>query len=203
MKKNEGGFLTLDFIFALTIVAGFSVVLFALTFTLSIVEVVQYMTFSAARSFYSAHFSPQEQINAGATKFLALKESPPLKPLFRKDGWFELEEVGTVVGDFSSIYEAKAISSTTEGFSSFHGARVRLVANLLNLRFPIIGSTSDGGKNFKANVASYLSREPSTQECMSFVNQRLQRMMSIQGANYSGAGKVLDADYIRMADNGC
>ncbi len=59
-KKKSAGFITIDFIFALITVFGLSTLLFALTFTLSVVEIVQYITFSSARSFYAAHLNKEK-----------------------------------------------------------------------------------------------------------------------------------------------
>ena len=47
--KNSDGILTFDYMFAIVLAGGFMVILFSLSMTLSMVDVVQYMTFSSAR----------------------------------------------------------------------------------------------------------------------------------------------------------
>jgi hypothetical protein len=200
--KNEAGFLSLDFIFALMIVVGFSIVLFALSFTLSIVEIAQYITFSSARSFYSAHFTKDDQIQMGTKKYQELLEQPAIKPLFRPGGWFELQTPdGAPVGDYNRIYAAKGVQSTGSGFS-FFGSRIRLVANIMDLRFPIIGTTSDSPGAFSANVSSYISREPTEQECREgFENLRYKQIMELSNVYKNPAND--GSGFTPIVDNGC
>ena len=199
--RNEHGFLSLDFIFALVIVVGFSVVLFAITFTLSIVEITQYISFSSARSFYAAHFTLNDQIQMGTKKYQELLEQPAFKPLFRPGGWFELQTPDGVVGDYNRIYTAKGTKSTNAGFSYF-GSRIKLIANIMDLRFPIIGATSDRPGAFSANVSSYISREPTEQECReNFENQRYLQILSLSNI-YQVPGND-GKGYTPIVDNGC
>lgn len=199
--NNEKGFLSLDFIFALVIVVGFSVVLFAITFTLSIVEITQYISFSSARSYYAAHFTANDQIQMGTKKFQELMEQPAIKPLFRQGGWFELQTPDGPVGDYNRIYTAKGVQSTSAGFS-FFGSRLKLIANIMDLRFPIIGATSDQPGAFSANVATYISREPTEQECReNFEQQRYLQILSLSNV-YQVPGND-GKGFAVIMDNGC
>ena len=49
--NDEAGILTVDYLFAIILAMGFVALLFAMSLTLTVVEVVQYMTFSSARSY--------------------------------------------------------------------------------------------------------------------------------------------------------
>ncbi|OQW51137.1 MAG: hypothetical protein A4S09_10575 [Proteobacteria bacterium SG_bin7] len=199
--RNERGFLTLDFIFALVIVVGFSIVLFAISFTLSIVEITQYISFSSARSYYAGHLTPNDQIQLGIKKYQELLDQPAFKPLFRPGGWFELQTPDGAVGDYNRIYTSKGARSTTSGFTYF-GSRIKLIANIMDLRFPIIGATSDRPGAFSANVASYISREPTEQECRdNFEVQRYLQILSLSSV-YQAPGNDGKA-YVPMMDNGC
>lgn len=199
--NSQSGFLSLDFIFALIMVVGFSIVLFAVTFTLSIVEITQYISFSSARSFHSAHFTINDQMQMGTKKFNELLEQPALKPLFRPGGWFEIQAPDGAVGNYNNIFQSKGLQSARDSYS-FYGSRIKLVANIMDLKFPILGSTSDQPGAFSANVASYLSREPTEQECRDgFEVQRYQQILNLstgyQAPTNDGSG------YAVMMDNGC
>ncbi len=199
--KNQGGFLSLDFIFALVMVVGFSIMLFAVTFTLSIVEIAQYISFSSARSYHAAHFTIGDQARMGNTKFSQLMEQPALKPLFRPGGWFEIQTPDGAVGNYNRFYESKNIKSSNAGYS-FYGSRIRLIANIMDLKFPILGSTSDQPGAFSANVSSYLSREPTEQECREgFEAQRYQQILTLSNI-YAAPGND-GTGYVVMMDNGC
>ncbi len=201
MIRNEKGFLSLDFIFALVMVVGFSIVLFAVTFTLSIVEITQYISFASARSFYSGHFTMRDQIDMGSKKFGELMEQPPLKPLFRRGGWFEIQVPEGPVGDYNAIYQGKGLPSARDAYS-YYGSRIKLVANIMDLKFPILGSTSDQPGAFSANVASYLSREPTEQECREgFEMRRYQGILSL--SNTYKAPSNDGSGFAVMMDNGC
>ena len=51
MIRNQRGFITIDFLFSLVLVLGFSALLFIMTFTLLVAEVTQYITYAAARNY--------------------------------------------------------------------------------------------------------------------------------------------------------
>ena len=131
MKKNNRGFLTLDFLFAFTIVMSFTFLLFALTFTLSVVEVVQYMTYSAARSFYGGHLTLSDQIRLGETKFSQLKETQTLKPLFKENGWFEIRGGSGIPESVDNQWNELYPNSTREN-RTFYGSRVLFISKLLS-----------------------------------------------------------------------
>src|ERR1700761_4302146 len=91
MITNQNGQMTIDFIFGLVLMAGFAAVLFALSFTLSVSEIAQYITFATARNYYAANFAPQDQVTAAKAKYAALVGNKAIKPLFQGT-WFSLSK---------------------------------------------------------------------------------------------------------------
>ena len=190
--RNEGGQITLDFIFALTIGFGFSILFFAISFTLSMVEVCQYITFASARTYYAANVSEQAQKDLGEKKFAELKGKGFFKTIF-KTGWITLGDVQ--FGNFNDEYNDSVAGSD----ATFVGARVPFKANVLNLRLPLIGNTVTNTTTGKATLNAYLLREVSTDECRSnFTSQRLQNLKKSNSV-YQNFGK----DEFVITDNGC
>lgn len=201
--QNQSGIITIDFIFAFVLVWGFFSIFFALSLTLTVVEVTQYITFSTARTFHAGHWDVGQQVALGEEKFQTLRSHPTIAPLF-SNGWFELgtssglaESVGN---QWNRLYPQP--TSGEEGDSSnFIGSRVSLNAKILHYRIPLVGSTTDDEDAFQANVGSYLNREPSSVECLNFMS----------AGNRFNAIKQLDPSYNRpeiknyalLADNGC
>lgn len=171
LLKNNRGILTLDFLFASLIVFGFSAILFSFAFTLSVAEVVQYVSFASARNYSLAHKNEEKQKERAQLKFNQLVGHPSIKPLFN-NGWFEI--FPAQIRDFNEEYGALGGDSQT-----FVGVRIPLSAPILYKRIPALGTTGSDPDGFRANVQSFLSREPSFSECESFIQQRARRLQSL------------------------
>jgi hypothetical protein len=189
---NQSGSITLDFIFALVLVFSLVVVLFSMTFTLSVVEIVQYFTYATARVYSGGHKDQATQKSLAQQKFLELRQNPAFASLF-KNGFFELSDV--TVDDFRSEFTSDSADDST-----FIGARATLTAKALDIRVPFFGSTSETPNTFKTNLSSYLIREPTLQECLSFNQQRLDAIKRIPGANFNQSSV---SHYVVVSDNGC
>lgn len=206
--RNQSGIITLDFMVALVIGFGMSAILFAMTFTLSVVEIAQYMTFSSARAQAAGHKDPLEQEQAARLKFSKLLNNGVLAPLF-SNGWFEISkaeelevrggETGTSSqGSFRNDYP----SAGSENRRIFAGVRATLSAKMLEMRLPLIGNTADGEEGgFSTKITTILIREPSQVECQKFIKDRYSKLMSLDG-RFSSYGSH-QADYAPMEDNGC
>ena len=86
MIKSNAGFITLDFVFAIIIAFGMTAILFSMTYTLSAVEIAQYLTFSSSRAHAAAHATPDKQIEMGQKKFNELLTQPVQVRNRRKPG---------------------------------------------------------------------------------------------------------------------
>lgn len=190
---NQKGLLTLDFIFATLLVFGFSTIIFSFGITLSVVEVVQYITFSTARNYSLAHYDENKQKERAQLKFDELTSHPAIIPLI-DSGWFE---TGTLqISDFNSEYSP----DSSFGADNFVGARVEFSAPILYKRIPLIGTTGTDPDGFKANIQSFLAREPTFKECQSFTSERINRIGNLNGLyrNVMQPSKVA-----AIMDNGC
>jgi hypothetical protein len=189
--------ITLDFIFALMMTFGFSIVFFAVTVALSLIEVSQYVTYATSRAYLGAHETKSLQEEAAKAKFAEVMALPSFKTFFGTK-WIVLS--APELGDFSQEYPDDP--NTDSG--TFVGARIKLDAKVLHLRLPLLGSTAEDSGVGKATLNSYLLREVSTEECREQFTRRrydmLKELASGGGANYSQA-PGFNAKLI--TDNGC
>lgn len=192
--KNNKGILTLDFIFAMLIMFAFSAILFAFSITFSAVEVAQYATFAASRAYFSANKNSDDQEAAGRNKFneLIVAERAPLGNFF-KNGWFTLSPIE--FKNYNEDYNAETDSDQ----DTFVGARTTIVAKLLQLRVPLLGSTTE--EDLSAVIGSYLMREPTEEECSDFVRDRFSNILNLDSRFSSGP--IQQSAYAIIMDDGC
>ena len=195
MIFNNRGALTLDFIFALVLVSGLSGLLLALSLTLVMVEASQYIAFATSRVYFGAHLDQEKQAELAKAKFETLKGLKVFKTLF-SNGWFELRD--NPQRDFREEYAAP---TDPPGANTFVGVKLVFVAKMLDFRLPFFGGTGGDGEGFKANITSFLGREPTWDECMKFEAERFDRIRKLPGASWGGLGK-LEPSAVRT-DNGC
>jgi hypothetical protein len=186
MMGNQSGALTLDFIFALVLVLSMTLLLGVFSFTLSVVESVQYLTFSSSRAYFAGQLSKNDQTQAAQKKFKELAATGSYKKLLKKD-WFNV----TIddVGDSSKVYGA------TDDRDIFEGVRTKIVVGLLDLKIPFFGSTTPETP-FVTYLTSFLGRESTTEECMDVIEKRYE---AIKNLGYSSPQN----DYVPYDDNGC
>ena len=191
--KNQRGVLTLDFMFALVIAFGFTTIFFALSLSLSMVEVTQYISFAAARCYAGAHETIGAQQALAQNKYKQLMAVPVFKTLFAT-GWFTLGQ--PTIGDFNSEYPQSGGADS----ATFIGARIKFTAKVLDVRLPFLGSTAGDSNTGVANISTYLMREVSTTECReTFARNRFVKLKAL-AAEYKGTPSQGSA---LMPDNGC
>lgn len=194
--KNQKGSLTMDFMFALVLVLGVSGLFFALSFTLSVVEISQYIAFASSRNYMAAHFDETSQKQQAEDKFTLLTENTPLKVLFKNSSWFKLTYERT--GDFREQYPADA--GLENDNVNFWGTQLQLQADVLDFKIPMYGSTNPENNAFKTKINSFLGREVTADECNTFYQQRWQNILNLDRKFYSALGqKKVTIIY----DNGC
>lgn len=197
-KSNQSGFVVVDFLFAMFVSFGLIVILMSMMFTLSIVEVGQYIAFSASRAQSAGHVSMNEQKLMAYNKYKELTSNKNLKTFF-SNGWFEIskpEQIEIKSGNGDSF--DREFGDEAE-FAPFIGVRFDLKAHVLNIKFPMLGSQDDD--NFSLKLSSFLIREPSSEECQKFMEDRYQGIMDLD----SRFNTVKDSSnkYVPMEDNGC
>jgi hypothetical protein len=196
-KQNQSGILTVDFIMALLISFGLGMILMAMSFTLTVVEVAQYAAYSAVRTMSAAHVSEDRQIENGRKKFDSLTKAGSFGGLFTS-GWFELGVAefragnGKIFGNPPSGGQFRRIY--------FIGMSVPLKVRILEINIPLIGKTGEEG-DFSTSINAFLLREPSQDECFKFFESRKQ---GFRASQFPSAQTFYDPNaLVRMEDNGC
>lgn len=204
MIRNERGLITVDFLFSMVLILGFSALMFVLTFTLSMASVTQYLTFAAARNYGVAHVDRATQEARGAAKYQELVNHPVFKTLFT-NGWFKVDAQPSI-GDHTKIVPEYA--SAAGAANKFWGVGTSFTAAVMDFNIPFFGSTApdgDGsGEGFKTYMGSYLGREPTTEECLQFTGARWAAIRNLQvsgGASYSTGTSA--NGYFTQTDDGC
>ncbi len=195
MKKhirNQNGILTLDLIFALSLTLGGMIIVFALSMTLTSIELAQYIAFSVSRDYLPAHVNPEKQTALAQLKYDELMAKPALKAFFQP-GWFELKFLGA--RDYQPDYD-DVISGSHNQMS---GAEIQLRAKLLAFNVPFFGRTADGD-GLQTKVNSYLGREPTAAECIEMTSQRWKK---IKESLNIGGYNIGDNGYFPITDDGC
>ena len=188
--NNQSGALTLDFIFALVLMLSMTMLLGVFSFTLSVVEGVQYLTYSSSRAYFAGHLSPADQISAGENKFKDLAATGAYKKLLKKD-WFDV--VIDKVGDSKDTYDS------SDERDIFEGVRAKLTVGILDLEIPFFGQTK-GDEPFVTYVTSFLGRESTTEECMAVIQNRYEAILDLDSYR---ANATNPSAYVPYDDNGC
>lgn len=199
--------MTVDYLFALVLVSGFSFIIFAMSLSLSMVEVVQYMTFASARNYYAGGLNPQQQQDDAFIKFMALKDSDVLKPLF-SSGWFDLDTKKMAIAtDIPSQKPELKDYQQDPNSNLFTGTVVWFTSKVLEFNVPFYGSTVNddmrGGNEFGAYIGSYLGREVTQEECENFLVERWNKIKALSTGSNAPYSQVQDDEYVAIADNGC
>jgi hypothetical protein len=175
--KNQNGFVTAEFMFAIIIATCMTILTFALTFTLSTVEIVQYMVFSASRAHAAANFDVDSQQKAARDKYNSLIGNKTFAPLFQ-NGWFEAPASKLEIRSGNGVNFEQEYSPTSR--PAAQGVRVTFKANLLELKLPLVGDvTSPSGNGFEAKVNALLIREISQKECLEYMDQRVDSLWNL------------------------
>lgn len=201
--RNQKGFLSADFLFSLIIGITVSMMLFAVCFTFSAIEVAQYMAYATARSYNVGHDDVDKQQEMARNKFEYLMTKTYMGNFFGGD-WFELKNLQIKTGlngdQFSEYtYKENRVPQT--------GVRLDFVAKIMSFKVSFLGNSSeDADKTFSARVTGLLFREPSSSECRDQMKGQARGRAIIQlDSRYS----VLDSaggsnpKYFGLEDNGC
>lgn len=170
---SQKGSLAVQFLFGWVLLMGFVAVFAALTLTLSVAEVVQYVTYASSRHFMLGHIDEGAQEAAATHKYNTLVTHSDLCSFFlhcNSNGMFTINES-------PNIGVNSRFDSGNSGMPYlFMGVWTFFKAELLDINIPLWGSTTEGSsknKIFTSSIGSYLGREPSVMECKSFNDVRL------------------------------
>lgn len=198
---NQNGFLAADFIFSFVLIISCGIIIFALTFSLAAIEVAQYITWSAARSYSAGNFTAGDSNKDGLTKFNKLLRAFPLLTGSGGSGtWFKLDT--PVPGDnihraIIDVSPQNYARGSTENRHPWTGFTAQFELKLFgSIQIPFIGKITEDGSAFRFPITTFMYRNPSKAECESFFNRRCSE--GISRAIGGGCG-----GYRPPEDNGC
>lgn len=199
-KKKQQGILTLDFLFSFIAVYGISMVFCALAITLMAADITQYISFSVTRAHIAGDISRENQISVAAEHYDKITAAVSTLIKTNNRGWFSIKKKGGGPQQFDNF----SWSNEAGKRQTAYGSGLDFTANILKkMKLPLIGSPASGasGDFAKANIYTFLYREPTTNECLNFNKSRWQAIkkkfpqigsMNINGDNFGA-----------QADNGC
>lgn len=196
------GQISIEFLFSLILALALFSILFAMSFTLTMVEIAQYAVFSSARAMIAGNLDPETQTEVARQKYeqLVSRTTSPAYALFN-GAWFTLSsprELDVRTGgnrDFSAD-----LAGGRDPRNVFTGVSTMFRAEILNLNFPLLGSTSDGDSSaFSTRINAILIREPSQKECVDWFKARAQALRTLN----SGRNLYKPEEHLQMEDNGC
>jgi hypothetical protein len=210
LGKNAG-FLTADYLFSFIAGFGLFMIIFGITMTLTVTEIVQYIAFSTSRAQASSHVDRLKQEAMARNKFNELKKNPILNFVF-SSGWFDvkLESIRTGGADnpgsngtFSDDYPDRRDDGKRRVPAV--GIRLQFETFILSQKNPILGNSSDGETPFQAKITGLMIREPSQAECrkQTSYSARYLSILKLDEVRYSHLGTIPAATYIPLEDNGC
>lgn len=200
---KQDGFISLDFLFSITIAGFLCMVLFAMTFTFTVVEVSQYIAFSVSRAHMAGHVDQEKQELMAKNKFTVMVNNPIFAPLY-KNGWFELTGPDIRGGGEGGKTFAAEYPVENESKVAQVGVRLLFNAKLLSMNFSFLGSTASDDRGFLAHITGLLIREPTTRECQKALSRdvRYKTLLDLDAGRFSIANGYADK-YVAMEDNGC
>ena len=206
---TNSGMITADFLFSFLLASMFTAFLFAMCFSFTVIEVVQYISYSATRAAIPSNKDFEAQRRRAEKKVNSLVNNNILNTLL-KNGWFNVTikdmRLGQNASDYySSEYKMEPIagSSPVPFFIPASGVRLNLEAKILEMNLGPFGKIeSDTGNGFSLTVGSMLFREPNQRECIDLMKRRYQQILSLDPKYQSIAGPGM-ASALPMEDNGC
>ena len=207
--QNESGMVTTDFMFSFILASMFTCFLFAMCYTFTVIEIVQYISYSATRAALPSNKTFEAQKSRATTKVTQLISNQVLAPLFQ-NGWFGVTikdmKLGEDSADFNSTeYKMDPIggASPVPFYVPAAGVRLNLQVKLLEMNLGPLGKIeSDNGNGFALTLGSMMFREPSQQECNDLIKQRYQKILNLDQLYNSIAGPAVQSA-VPMEDTGC
>lgn len=193
-KTLEQGQATVEFALTLLFIVGFSFFFIQLSLVLAWANYIHYATFMSARAYLSSGFSPQDQEERARRVIVRMLKQGQIRQNIDR-----LPNVARGIGgDGPSGFFVKPPSqfnSKTRNFSWLEGVRYAFKSKLFLIPFAgSSGGKGGGGGIEKKSVneisltsESWLGREPSFDECMAFLSNKVKS---------AGVSKV-------VIDNGC
>jgi len=185
------GSLTVQFLLGFTIVFVFLGLFFAISATLVVSSITQYITFSSARVLFLAHEDKGKQIKAAKDKYRDLLAK---FPGLGSKKMFEVSDINNLGLGFNNSFDQGGGEPKL-----FYGVWTEFNPKILEIN-TMWGDSGKDSNWFKTNIGSYLGREPSKEDCKNFNKNRWgwikNKMKNLSSFNITD-------NYIPYSDNGC
>lgn len=186
---SSKGSLTVQFLLGFVLILSFMVIFGAMTLTLAVASITQYITYASSRSLFLGFGNEALQKQNAQEKFDLLKSQ-----LVRSDGLIDISQ--------KDIGLNRAFSPGGGKPNLFYGVWTEFLPKILKVE-TLWGNTTDENVDiFKTVVGSYLGREPSGEECDAFNKRRWEFIKRIHGdIGYAQAPLPYTSGF--DCDNGC
>ena len=193
--SSSKGSLTVQFLLGFVLILSFMVIFGAMTLTLAVASITQYITYASSRALFLSSRSEALQKDNARDKFNLLKSQ-----LVNTDGLIDISQVSLdndqyLNEDFGFISSKPYL---------FYGVWTKFLPKILKMETLWGNTTDDNVRIFETVVGSYLGREPSMIECISFNDSRWGFIKNMQGG-YTGSNNTYG--FCRsdrgLCDNGC
>ena len=209
------GQVTIDFLFASVLILSVTTLLMALTIALSLSEVLQYVSFSAARCYFAAAEKEEDQANAAEIKaHTLLTNGLPFLRGALSNGWIKISG-GAInpnnpraknYNDYAQTLGVSSQSVNGSNRSQFIGYQIKFEIPILGLKLPLLGpaiSPPEGKSGFEATVSSMLMREPTHSECTTYTNKSYDTIINKNSAFGRAKMNTTLTNFVAINDNGC
>jgi len=200
--QNERGQAVMNFIFASVLILAAASLLISISVALSFVEVVQYVSFSGARSYFAADINQEYQKKNAVNKMESLIASLPVLR-DKNNTWIELKPFADAPANYRTFYGEAA-----DLRPNHNGVELAFKLKVLNFRIPFVNTALSYGKEEAdaptAQVSSLLGREPTFEECRREMNVILDSVVHANGAYGRMRHKgIQEGQFHAILDNGC
>lgn len=214
--NNQSGFMTAEFLFAFTMVIGCGILIFAMTFSLTTIEIAQYIVWSSARSYSVGNKTKEASKLAAKTKYQNITAAFPLLTGNGSDSpWFRMSTAAEAIYDDlaptmrardGALNEDNATPTNAEARHPWYGVQADIDLVLFKgLQIPFAGKVTEDPSGFKFPVRGILFRHPAQDECLKFFENRFEQgIQKIKAENNEWDDLTTDSSkYFPMEDNGC
>ena len=169
--SHQKGMVTIPFLLVSMILIFLILSFLFLNMTLVHVSITQYMSYSSARRFFLASEAQPDQMVSAKEHYRALRDDffSPNTYTGRSGDWFDITDqlddrkIGSGV---SGEYPQTGNSDRNR----FYGVNLLFETFILKLKIPFLSQGQD--TPLQARVSSFLGREPSEDECKTFLEEK-------------------------------
>ncbi|MDE0119489.1 MAG: hypothetical protein OXM55_05725 [Bdellovibrionales bacterium] len=197
------GSLTVQFLLGFILILSFVFLFSAMTFTLAVSEVTQYITFASSRTLFLGDGSKALQQRMAREKYDSLVQNSDFSKFFTgANKLFEIKETGGDLMPGEGLGFNREFSPSSEIPYLFYGVWTKFIPKILEVD-TLWGSTEEEAAFFETVVGSYLGREPTKKECEEFAKKRWEFIVEKHNPPSFFDGNVDPRYREGFGDNGC